>query len=277
MYNTGIKLPWISNYKCHSIIFASKLAICTGHNQYESPDDLIEEFRSKKKNINYKSRHEKGEVLLKSFLKENNIESALDAVCNNNPEESITLVKEIENIKFEQKESIKEELNGDSKFSNIVTRALIDATDFEDKELIKEYAIKKVSTEYGIKNESMVRDIINHKKGTTYVESKSFCVSAEPIITISNHKIFLGGRHDGIDDNNNLIEIKNRVKGFRNTIPLYELVQLHAYMYIFDIKQATLIENYKNKQKEHIIDFDDTLWNDIKVNLTIFMEEILNL
>lgn len=282
MYNTGIKLQWISKYKHHSIIFASKLAICTGHNQYESRDDLFEEFRSKLSNFDYKSRKEKGEVLLKSFLKDNNIESALDTVVNNKAEESITLIEELQNINIDTKEqNIEEqnieELSNDTRFSKIVQHALFETKDVQEKELIKEYAIQKVSTEYGIKNEATVRDDVNTRKKTTFIESKSFCVSAEPIITIGNHRIFLGGRHDGIDENNNLIEIKNRVKGLKKSVPIYELVQLHAYMYIFNVKQATLIENYKNQQKEHVIDFDEGLWEEIKFNLKAFMEELLEM
>ena len=45
-------------------------------------------------------------------------------------------------------------------------------------------------------------------------------------------EIVIGGRIDGWSKQHGLVEVKNRMRGLFNTVPMYERVQVHAYMYI---------------------------------------------
>eukprot|EP00798_Chlamydomonas_sp_ICE-L_P028863 gene28863-32051_t len=44
-------------------------------------------------------------------------------------------------------------------------------------------------------------------------------------------------------------------------VPLYELVQIHAYMIIFGAKQSIHVENYMGETRETIIPFDEEFWD----------------
>ena len=89
------------------------------------------------------------------------------------------------------------------------------------------------------------------------------------------------GRLDGRLDNGQLIEIKHRTgKGFKQ-IPLYELMQLHAYMYIFEKKSMKIIQcvrrNTEMVSDTTVIFFNAAFWEDICkriANVFDFIEEL---
>jgi len=64
-------------------------------------------------------------------------------------------------------------------------------------------------------------------------------------------KWFVGGRVDGLtSESKKIIEIKNRKNGIYPCIPLYEIIQVYTYMYIHELNQATIVEQYNNEIEE---------------------------
>lgn len=82
----------------------------------------------------------------------------------------------------------------------------------------------------------------------------------------------LCGRPDGIVRNASgqivdLVEYKQRMNRLFGSVPLYEQIQLHAYMFLCDLTQATLCETFNGTQAIHVIKFDPTLWDNVVCEL----------
>jgi len=88
---------------------------------------------------------------------------------------------------------------------------------------------------------------------------------------------FVGGRIDGlyIDETDPsksyIVEVKNRIRGFFNTLRDYEKTQIHVYMYMLSIPMAKLVEKYENQIRITVIYQDDNYLNDILHYLDIFI------
>lgn len=82
----------------------------------------------------------------------------------------------------------------------------------------------------------------------------------------------IGGRPDAIvrDTNGvitNLTEHKCRMRGLFYSVPVYERVQLHAYMAMIRLRSAELCETFRGQQERHVVPFDDELWADVTERL----------
>jgi hypothetical protein len=88
-----------------------------------------------------------------------------------------------------------------------------------------------------------------------------------------NSSIVLGGKIDGLTDDGNLVELKNRQYRFFSKIPEYELVQVHAYMYLLDKTECTLVQCFKKEFRKDQVYFDNDYWNKIMCLLETFSNE----
>jgi hypothetical protein len=80
----------------------------------------------------------------------------------------------------------------------------------------------------------------------------------------------IDGRIDGLQDGE-IVEIKHRKRGFFKIVPLYELMQLHAYMFLLGKNEATLIqcirkENYTGSHA-NVIYFSSSFWHSTVLQL----------
>lgn len=87
---------------------------------------------------------------------------------------------------------------------------------------------------------------------------------------------FIGGKMDGLfvdtnPENNYVVEIKNRVKGFFNSLRDYELVQIQLYLLLTQYNEAKLVEKYNSKIKITIIKKDQEYIDNIIQSLNIFI------
>ena len=75
-------------------------------------------------------------------------------------------------------------------------------------------------------------------------------------------QINIGGRIDGLTEDNQLIEMKNRQFRIFPQVPIYEKVQLHVYMYLLDKDDCQLIQNCSrtSEMKVDDISFDAEFW-----------------
>ncbi len=92
-----------------------------------------------------------------------------------------------------------------------------------------------------------------------------------------NDLFLLGGKVDGITEEGVLVEMKNRQYRLFSTIPIYEKVQIHAYMYLTGIFECRLIQCFKDQTSSKIIKFDEDFWSSVKTKLLDFVKALKNL
>ncbi len=86
---------------------------------------------------------------------------------------------------------------------------------------------------------------------------------------VGDRCLLLGGRVDGITEDGQLVEMKNRQRRLFPTVPVYETIQVHAYMYLTDIKECRLIQTYKDANATTLVEFDEQFWADIVRRLLV--------
>ena len=99
-----------------------------------------------------------------------------------------------------------------------------------------------------------------------------------------NDNWYVGGKVDGITDNNEIIEIKNRMYKLFFKLRDYEKTQVYGYLYIFNTQKAILLEKLKKKTDSKIniieIEYKDVIFEHIKSKLMkfcVFFDHFLNL
>lgn len=76
----------------------------------------------------------------------------------------------------------------------------------------------------------------------------------------TERKVLIVGRVDGVADGE-LTEVKNRMKGFFGSIPMYERVQVQCYLKMTGFSRCRFVQRFNNKIKEEIETFDEQFWN----------------
>ncbi len=162
----------------------------------------------------------------------------------------------------------------------------------DDKNLLKEHCRSKIYTEFGTHKEASVTDVVrqshhaaNITKDDVYRKRALFDLSLGSDDNSSNKinvRVFIGGKCDGImthkeNSTVKIVEIKNRMKRLFKSVPEYERVQVLAYLFIHDLREAVLIENYNGQTQEHAIEFDDEYWNRIVSDVRRGVAEIFDM
>ena len=92
---------------------------------------------------------------------------------------------------------------------------------------------------------------------------------------------FIGGRLDGIftdldkPQNNYLVEVKNRTKGFFSSLRDYEKTQIQLYLLITGLTNSKLVEKYNSKIKITDILIEQQYINDVLEFLLIFINKTI--
>lgn len=206
------------------LIYASELAACIGKNPYKSQLESINIVYNRHNNICHKEIPD--EIL-------NQVDTTLLCEYNNTMNNDQT-INTIENNK------------------NIINNFNITDT---EKTILFNYVKNNTCSQYGtngedklLKNNSSIQKDNIFKKRLLYEDN--------------DYKVFLGGKSDGIKDNN-LIEIKTRMYKLFKVVKEYEKIQVYSYLYIYNINKATLIEQYKEESLEHDINFDLEIFNNL--------------
>lgn len=84
-------------------------------------------------------------------------------------------------------------------------------------------------------------------------------------------RYLLGGKVDGITDDNELVEVKNRQYKLFDKIPIYEKIQMHAYMFLTGILKCHYVQCYRDKSTTELVEFDEGFWNDVIERLNKFV------
>jgi hypothetical protein len=240
------RLDWMSFKEGdHIILYASKLAGCAGMHAYVSQDDLKREFkRSQGLDDTYETQHEKAqkEIAGLSVDQKDLIDNAIKVARN----------KETPDVR-EALSQLKVQLHVSSTTLSSVTSTLY--------------------TEHGTKKEDQVRQSTSRSMNEEIKQDNKFRISTTPIMVVNGIEVYLGGKHDGLVGEK-VVEIKTRQRRFLGT-PLYERIQVHAYMYIFGIRNSYIVESFDGQQKIHDVEFDDELWEGVKSGVFTFVEDLL--
>lgn len=141
-----------------------------------------------------------------------------------------------------------------------------------EKKEFKKIVESNIRCEYGTKNEDKVvqKNKIKDNNLSCHFLYHTFKYNSK------NHSICFIGKIDGKTEDNMLVEIKNRVRGFMYKIPKYELCQVHIYMKMMNVKECKLIEQYNDEQKITYITFDKTFWDDMMNTLEIYFKHLID-
>ena len=272
-------------------LFASEVAIITGHNKYEKLDKvthrlLAEYFPEKYNKLVLKMKNEGVQIVpadktehLKKIIKDSNISGESKKIIEQ------TLKKTVDS------KNSKEFLENQNKLVKKIQEEIVKKQgkplSKEVKQMVKETVKGSTNTNYGIKNEN---------KGTVEYTN----ITGQPVYAYDRFikmplfsdedlglSVILGGRVDGVlmDSNGNInkvIEVKNRTARLFYTLRDYEKVQTMIYMKLFNQENLDLIEILKKKDdtlESNIIniDFDHEFWeheiyNRIKIYIADFLK-----
>lgn len=145
-------------------------------------------------------------------------------------------------------------------------------------EKIKDELLKKtdniINTTHGITKEDTVIEQFEKKFNV------KLDVSQEYYKKLLKDNYFIGGKVDGLLKDQYIVEVKNRVRGFFNTVRDYENVQIQLYLYILDLDEAKLVECYNEKMRITVIykniEFINEILESLNIFIDIFKEFLLN-
>lgn len=208
----------------------------------------------------------------------------------------IQITEKVENITLTQTEKIEKDLG------NIITNTIAcKSKTTNDKRKITNEAIDNLLKNGKIKNEQkqellkQTESLINKTHGTLKEDAainifeKQFNVKLDTsqnyykynITSTSNYDWYIGGKMDGlfIDlvncENNYVVEVKNRVKGFFNSVREYELTQIQLYLLLTGYNKAKLVEKYNSKIRVTDINIQHDYINDTLEYLKIFIHNFI--
>ena len=144
--------------------------------------------------------------------------------------------------------------------------------DEKSSSLIKKHIKSRFSTKHGTKSEQSALDLYAQQ---TEQKVQKYHVMLNKKI---NENITIRGKIDGIikyDDNTcKVVEIKNRTRRLFNEVKEYENIQVQLYLNMLNSKNADLVEHYKGNLNISPIEYDDELYNEIKVLLMRFDDKL---
>jgi hypothetical protein len=132
-------------------------------------------------------------------------------------------------------------------------------------EVVKEYLTRKVSTQHGVNNEAKTARHFGVRSDDTFYRHQL------------TETVQLIGRIDGRleEDEETIVEIKNRRNRLFNRIPEYEMVQIHVYMFLTGAQRCLFIERYNDVTKTYTVDFDEPYFtHQVLTPLTSFANNI---
>lgn len=118
------------------------------------------------------------------------------------------------------------------------------------------------------------------KKNNTIVRERNSKLYKKILIQFefndNTYDILVVGRIDGLTNECELIETKNRRNRLFGKIPIYEKVQLELYMWFLDKKSCIHIENYNDIQNKIIYDQNKDLFNGMVENCKKILIGLIN-
>lgn len=90
-------------------------------------------------------------------------------------------------------------------------------------------------------------------------------------------KFAIGGKIDGVTSERKIVEVKNRQYRIFDTIPEYEKVQIHIYMFLTGISECHVVQSFGEKTKQDILEFDPWFFDTLKTSIISYVKKLKNL
>lgn len=207
------------------------------------------------------------------------------------------LLKKVENVTLTQTEKVEKEIftASDGLITNIKETIASKSTDTKDKRKTVNDSIEQLAKEGKINEDRRVEllknteSLINKTHGTLKEQSAIdiFETKYNVKLDISQkyHKYlvkstdtidwYIGGRLDGVcNELKYIVEIKNRTKGFFNSVRDYELTQIQLYLLLTGYTEAKLVEKYNDKIRITDIPIDNIYISEVLSYLCMFIDSI---
>lgn len=202
------------------------------------------------------------------------------------------LTEKVDNVKLSKTEQVEKALGADivSKIKDAsvdtttkreLTNKMIENLDIsnESKQVLYKKTENVINTTHGILTEDSAIIQFEKKFNVSLDTSQQYHKRQISIQFESKYDWFIGGKVDGLylDESPEkcyVVEVKNRTKGFFSSLREYEKVQIQLYIWMLDLTQARLVEQYKGKMKVSVVYRDDDFIEDIMESLIIFARNI---
>lgn len=266
-------ITYLTSIHIHSIMIriqlnASELAVITGHNRWKDPTEVGEQILIR--------NHLKRGTLIKNDIQKT-VESIKDEKVLNDIKKELklpenTTKKELE--KHIQKAFIEPALKASKEGeSHTQQKKLLEKTPLT-QQLFKKAAHSDLIKKRGNvkEDEALNRSEVKNKTKITKRNTKMYIKS---LYKDDDLEINLCGKVDGVQNEETVVESKNRSKRLFMKIPIYEKVQLEAYMFLTGFKKALHIENYNETSHEIVYEQDEVFWNECKETIIEFVQSLI--
>jgi hypothetical protein len=226
-------------------IFASDLAVITGHNTYKDVSEIILKLWQK----NFPEDYDR--VVNQQGVKVESTDEYIDRISKENKID----------IKAQMKECLS---TGDVREMNKKKNEIIkkfSAISEKERKLVQDCIKEKTNTDFGTRHENS--GLKKYMKDYNDTVKKVDTFFKRHLFDTENHW-YVGGKIDGINTDSVLIEVKNRMNRLFYKLRDYEKVQVYAYLYILELDKAKLVECFKQRDSCNInvidIDFEIDFW-----------------
>lgn len=231
-------------------IYASELAACIGMNRYRPVEDVARKIWSRTAPESYitaLSRNDVTDVVpVQDILQELKLTERVSNVIGQHDEEEMH--KKMKSFLVENKDEL------DAK--NV---ALADITSFVFTERGKNYETSSLD-----RLQTTLNTEIRDRNSKFYKKT----------IESGDYTFILGGKVDGITKDGVLVEVKNRQYKVFPVVPIYEKIQIHAYMFLTDINTCRFVQSFKGQNVEHMETFSSEFWEDVQDKCVGFVKRL---
>ena len=244
-------------------IFASDLAIITGHNKFKKIVEIIQKIWERNFPDDYQNTLKLiSDKNLNLRLDETDLECITRISNNNNL--NLNLNNCLSSTNLEQLSKTKNEIINQCK-----------SLDTKQKQIIKDSLNNVTNTNFGTKHENYAINKYSNLLNTKVIKLDKFF--KRDLVTYKNYNWIIGGKIDGLREDNIVVEVKNRINKLFLSLRDYEKVQVYAYLYILDSNEAHLVEflNKNNDPKINILEviYNQTFWeNEILAKIYKFIK-----
>lgn len=226
------------------IIYASELAACIGLNKYRPVEDVARKIYSRTDPEGYRKALLRNQVKdplpIQDVIKTLRLEERVDQVVSRQDVDGETLRNDVKD--FASEHAV--ELNA----------AGLQASDVES--LICTERGKRSEDSSITRLEEILRVPIHDRNDKFYKCQIAYDDKNDEA------KFVLGGKVDGITQHGHLVEVKNRQYRFFDDVPVYELVQIHAYMFLTGIMECHYVQSFRGQDRTSTLHFDGKFWTE---------------
>lgn len=210
----------------------------------------------------YQSQRE----IITNFIRKNN-PNIFEIIHRFSPEECIHWKERAKVVESKVKTTISEAVLSNESLE-LIKSEIKQTSKNIDKDLAA--ITSEVFTRRGTMDEK--KSIDNYEKqSNTIVSNRNSKLLKLTIQLEKDMTIEIRGKIDGIEDDF-VLEHKRRQRRLFGKVPKYENAQCHVYMKMTGLEKAKLLETFGTTSQIHIINFNESTWNDILERLKLFIK-----